>query len=246
MYLGYQPRLHGLNTTAIPTDQDAAFTSLDQDWSGKYTTAIKNQGRCGSCWAFSAVEQVESDAIRTLGVSTELSTQQVISCDRNDGGCQGGNTETAYKYLMSAGGSVSASSYPDTSHSTGATGACKSGGRPVIKVKGYSSVRSSNDYSISGTEKAMASYVSQTGPLSICVDASKWQTYKGGVMTNCGTRIDHCVQAVGINTGSSSPYWKVRNSWGTTWGERGFIRLAYGSNECGLTNDPTHVTVAKA
>jgi hypothetical protein len=208
----------------------------EQDWTGKYTTSVKDQGRCGSCWAFSAVEQIESDAMRTLGETKVLSTQQVISCDKRDGGCNGGNTETAYSYLEGSNGAVLASAYPDTSHSSGSTGSCKTGdlSDPVIKVKSYSKV--------SG-ESNMANYVGGTGPLSICVDARKWNSYKSGVFHNCGTSIDHCVQAVGINTGSG--YWKVRNSWGASWGESGHIRLTYGSNTCGLTHDPTHVTVAK-
>lgn len=205
-----------------------------KDWTGKYTTPIKDQGRCGSCWAFSAVEQIESDAMRTLGKSYELSTQQVISCDRYDGGCNGGNTETAYRYLESAG-SVLASAYPDTSHVAGSTGTCSSSkaSRPVISVKGYSTIRG---------ESSMASYVSSTGPLSICVDAERWSSYKSGILSICGKSIDHCVQAVGID--SANGYWKVRNSWATSWGEKGFIRLKYGANTCGLTDDPTHVTVA--
>ena len=88
----------------------------------------------------------------------------------------------------------------------------------------------------------MASYVSSTGPLSVCVDASTWNSYTGGVMRVCGNSVDHCVQAVGVDTASG--YWKVRNSWGTSWGESGFIRLAYGANTCDITNDPTYVKMA--
>jgi len=91
----------------------------------------------------------------------------------------------------------------------------------------------------------MASYVQKTGPLSVCLDASSWNSYTGGIMSVCGKSVDHCVQAVGVDASSSSPYWKVRNSWGTSWGESGFIRLAYGKNTCDITNDPTWVTVAK-
>jgi C1A family cysteine protease len=242
-YLGYTPpsmRPASLKTDVAPL---AAGVTANKDWTGHYTTPVKNQGRCGSCWAFSAVEQVETDAMRTLGVTYQLSTQQVISCDKRDGGCNGGNTETAYSYMESAGGLVTAEDYPDTSHSSGSTGSCSSSkaSDPVISIKSYHTIGKEGENAAS--ESAMASYVSETGPLSICVDANKWQTYKGGIMSNCPTSLDHCVQAVGINTDSSSPYWKVRNSWDTDWGESGFIRLAYGHNECGLTHDPTYVTV---
>ena len=83
-----------------------------------------------------------------------------------------------------------------------------------------------------------------TGPLSVCLDANNWNTYTGGIMKSCGNRVDHCVQAVGVDTGSGG-YWKVRNSWGTTWGEGGYIRLAYGQNTCDITNDPTYTKVSK-
>ena len=86
----------------------------------------------------------------------------------------------------------------------------------------------------------MASYVGSTGPLSVCVDANSWSTYTGGIMSTCGTSVDHCVQAVGIDT--SAGYWKVRNSWGTSWGESGFIRLEYGSNTCEIASDANYAT----
>jgi C1A family cysteine protease len=90
-------------------------------------------------------------------------------------------------------------------------------------------------------ETNMANYMLSTGPLSVCLDASSWNSYVGGIMTVCGQSVDHCVQAVGVDTSATNGYWKVRNSWGTTWGEKGFIRLAYGQNTCDITNDPTYV-----
>jgi len=91
----------------------------------------------------------------------------------------------------------------------------------------------------------MASYVQATGPLSVCVDASSWNSYTGGILSTCGKNVDHCVQAVGVYPASSGGYWKVRNSWGTSCGESGYIRLAYGKNTCDITNDPTYVSVSK-
>ena len=218
---------------------------VKQDWTGKYTTPIKDQGDCGSCWAFSATEQVESDAIRTLGraiADTKLSTQQVISCDLVDGGCDGGNTDTAYDYLKHSKGAVHAVEYPDTSHITGNTGVCArlKLAKPAIKLTGHSKIRG-----VGTTEHSMATcaqrdpsaaaaraarppaagelhllgarcrYVNSTGPLSICVDAEDWNSYRGGVLTGCGMSIDHCVQIVGIDTTGAGvvhpPYWKARH-----------------------------------
>jgi cathepsin L len=91
----------------------------------------------------------------------------------------------------------------------------------------------------------MTGYVQSTGPLSVCLDASKFNSYNGGILKSCGNRVNHCVQAVGVDA-SSSGYWLVRNSWGGAWGESGFIRLAYGQDTCAITNDPTWVNVRKA
>jgi len=205
------------------------------DWTGKLTTAVKDQGYCGSCWAFSATEQIESDVIRTLGTSYLLSPQQITSCDTTSAGCNGGWTEHAYNYVTRAGGIETDADYPYTSYQ-GVTGTCKAtASKYVVGVKGYTTLKG---------ESAMASYTQGTGPLSVCVDASTWNSYRGGIMTTCGKSVNHCVQAVGVDA-STGGYWKVRNSWGTSWGESGYIRLAYGKDTCAITSDPTWVTVFK-
>jgi len=203
------------------------------DWSGVYTTAVKNQGYCGSCWAFSATEQIESDAMRTLSLKYELSPEQITQCDKTSLGCNGGWTEHAYNYVTREGGIEANSDYPYTSGAAGVTGTCSSqANKFLIGVSGYTT--------ISG-EGNMAAYMQSTGPLSVCVDANSWNSYTGGIMTVCGQSVDHCVQAVGVDVDGG--YWKVRNSWDTNWGESGFIRLAYGKNTCAITSDPTFVTV---
>ena len=95
----------------------------------------------------------------------------------------------------------------------------------------------------SNTESAMASYVQTTGPLSVCLAADAFQSYRSGILATWSGRINHCVQAVGVsNNGTTAGnYWKFRNQWGASWGEKGFIRLKYGVNLCRLTNDPTYV-----
>jgi C1A family cysteine protease len=207
-----------------------------KDWTGIYTTPVKNQAQCGSCWAFSATEQIESDTMRELDETFILSPQQLVSCTPFPSmGCNGGWTENAYKYVMKAGGIEQDKDYPYTS-STGKTGTCTAENQKfVVTVDEY--------YTVNG-ENNMGQYVLGTGPLSVCLDANNWNTYTGGVMKVCGNQVDHCVQAVGVDT-SSNGYWKVRNSWGTSWGESGFIRLAYGQNTCDITNDPTYTKVSK-
>ena len=205
------------------------------DWSGKLTTPVKDQGYCGSCWAFSATEQIESDSMRTLGTSYVLSPEQITQCDTTSSGCNGGWTEHAFNYVKKAGGIETDSNYPYTSYQ-GTTGTCKAdSSKFVITVSGYTTVNG---------ESSMASYVQKTGPLSVCLDASSWNSYTGGIMTKCGQSVDHCVQAVGVDA-STGGYWKVRNSWGTSWGESGYIRLAYGANTCDITSDPTYAAVGR-
>jgi len=226
-----------MNATMIPKANMALV-----DWTGKYSTPIKDQGYCGSCWAFSATEQIESDAMRTLGLSYLLSASQITSCDKTSQGCNGGWTERAYNYVTKNGGLEQESDYPYTNAQyNGATGTCNANyAKAKITVASYTTIAGANVKTI---ESNMAAYVQATGPLSICLDASQFNSYRGGIMSACTTSVNHCVQAVGVDTAGG--YWKVRNSWGTAWGESGYIRLSYGANTCALTNDATWV-VAKA
>jgi len=226
------------NSTATKFATVPAYTGAEQtvDWAGVYTTPIKDQGYCGSCWAFAAAEQIESDSMRTLGTNYILAPEQLVECDRTSMGCNGGLQERAYGYVERAGGIEQESDYPYTSGVDGSTGKCSADkSKFVLTVTDYANVNGEDD---------MTSYVKSTGPLSIAVDASTWSTYTGGVMKVCPSQINHAVQAVGVDTGADG-YWKVRNSWSADWGESGYIRLAYGQDTCGLTYDVTWTTTAK-
>jgi len=221
------------------TSVDTTVRSLNlaaglTDWENVYTTPVKDQGYCGSCWAFSATEQIESEAIRELGATYLLSAAQVTQCTKASFGCGGGWTESAYNYVAS-NNIVQESDYPYTkSMYQGATGTCAVDTKQaVIGLKGFTNVNG---------ETNMASYTQSTGPLSVCVDATTWNSYNGGIMSVCGKSVNHCVQAVGVD---ASSYWKVRNSWGQTWGESGHIRLKYGQDTCAITSDATYVTGVK-
>jgi len=209
------------------------------DWAGTYTTPIKNQGSCGSCWAFSVTEQIESDWLREGNDELILSAQQIEACTHYIlpwvGGCNGGKPENAFTY--SEVGVVTEEDYPYFSGSIGRTGSCNVD-LSMAKVK-------TTDFTNVGTDEAtIAAYVATTGPLTMLVDASEWSSYTGGIVSSCGTNLDHAVQVVGVN--EEEGYWKVRNSWGTSWGESGYIRLAYGSNMCGLTADCNYCNVVEA
>jgi C1A family cysteine protease len=216
---------------------DGSELAASVDWTTKgAVTAVKDQGQCGSCWAFSAVAAVESYASLSGKYGLiKLSTQQVNACDKTDGGCNGGNTETAYQYIKSAGGLETDSQYPYTS-GAGVTGTCKFAASNIkVSIAGYTSVAKGED----NLKTALNS-----GPVSICVAATAFQTYTSGVLKSCPGFIDHCVQAVGYDDSFTTPYWKVRNSWGTSWGEAGFIRVESGKDLCKIANDVTFPTFA--
>jgi cysteine peptidase B len=201
-------------------------------------TPIKNQGQCGSCWSFSTTGNIEGQwAIAGHGL-VSLSEQELVSCDTNDNGCQGGLPTNAFQWLISAqsGQIVTEATYPYVSGNGYAPG-CALGGQTVgAQIAGFNYVTQS--------EPAMIDWLVAHGPISIGVDAETWQNYYGGVMSDCyGTSLDHAVLIVGYDTSASPAYWIVKNQWGVTWGESGYIRLAYGSDQCGLTQDPTSAYV---
>jgi len=205
--------------------------AADIDWRTRgVVTGVKDQGQCGSCWAFSATEAIESYAVISGKYPLrELSPQQINSCDKRDGGCNGGNTETAYAYVVSAGGIETEQSYPYTS-GRGQTGACTANpSNFVVKIAGYRSVARGEP----NLETAL-----NNGPVSVCVAAGAFQTYHSGILASCPGRIDHCVQAVGY----TADYWIVRNSWGRAWGEAGFIRIKRGADLCMIADDVTYPT----
>jgi len=197
-------------------------------------SAVKNQGQCGSCWAFSATENVESVNGIKSGNLPELSPQQVVDCDKEWYGCSGGWPYGAFKYLAGFGGQDSEASYPYTA----ADGNCNANTANIIgKIDGYNS--------ISTDEKQIQVTLSSVAPLSICVDASQWYLYQGGVITSdqCGSSIDHCVQLVGYDSTASPAYWIVRNSWGTSWGENGYLRLEMFKDTCAMADVVTTATI---
>lgn len=172
--------------------------------------------------------------MRTLGTDWILSPEQIVQCDKTSYGCNGGWTEHAYDYIKKTGGLEQDSDYPYTSY-MGVTGTCSSDASDyVVTVSSYTTLAS---------EASMTTYMQSTGPLSVCLDANNWNSYTGGIMTVCGKQVDHCVQAVGVDA-STNGFWKVRNSWGTDWGEEGYIYLAYGDNTCNIASDPTYTSVA--
>jgi len=199
-------------------------------------TPIYNQGQCGSCWAFSATETIESYYAIQGGKLTGLSIEQIVDCDTHgeDQGCEGGFPTGAYQYVEEAGGIDSYSSYPYTA-GEGQSGTCNfTQANVVTNVASYSSING---------ETGLYQQASTAGPVSVCVDAESWSGYEGGILTECGSDVDHCVQLTGYqNYGQQGKaYWVVRNSWGTSWGENGFIWIQIGQDLCSIGDYATIV-----
>jgi len=235
------------------TEQMRAAAPASVDWSTQSVlTPVKNQGQCGSCWAYSATEGIESYLAMNSGSLRELSEQQIISCDKTDGGCNGGDLPTAWDYVKNAGGIVAESAYPDTSSSAGETGSCKKHqlSDKVASVSGFTwAVPECTGGSCKNQdEDGLKAVLASKGPISVCVNAGSWDWYTGGVLGgSCSASyndLDHCVQLVGYDTTASTPFWKVRNSWASSWGENGFIRLPMGQNFCGIADEAAIPTAA--
>jgi len=217
------------------------------DWvTAGAVTPVKNQQRCGSCWAFSTTGSVEGAYQIASGKLTSLSEEDLVQCDHNgDNGCQGGLMDNAFEFIKKNGGIAAESAYPYTSGS-GVTGSCSSAkdAAHVVTISGFTDVPKED-------EDALKSAVAKQ-PVSIAIEADKsaFQLYKSGVLDSaaCGKQLDHGVLIVGYGTDSASSkdYWKVKNSWGSTWGESGYLRMVRGKDMCGLAQSASYPTGAKA
>lgn len=223
----------GLNLPAESEYTDVYTYNSDEivgtyDWASKMA-AVKNQASCGSCWAFSAVAATEGRFHLTYKkkdrVDVTFSEQQAVDCDKSSHGCNGGWMDNAFDLFRA--GIMRDSDYKYTARD----GACKfDAKKAVAKVTGH--------ISIPRTAGALIS-AAQAGPVSVAVDASSWSGYRGGIMTNCGTGLNHGVTLVGS---TDSQFLKIRNSWGSSWGEAGHIRIAKEST-CGANAAASYPTV---
>ncbi|WCJ32857.1 Cysteine proteinases superfamily protein [Euphorbia peplus] len=200
------------NITAVPTSMD---------WRKKgAVTPIKDQGQCGSCWAFSTVAAVEGITQLTTGKLISLSEQELVSCDTQgeDQGCEGGLMDDGFTFIIGNKGITTETNYPYEA----ADGTCntKEEANHAAKITGYEDVPANSE------EALMKAVANQ--PISVAIDASgsEFQFYSSGVFTgSCGTELDHGVTAVGYGSSNGMNYWLVKNSWGSQWGEEGYIRM---------------------
>jgi len=207
----------------------------------------KNQEQCGCCWAFSAAGALESNyQIKHGGSPISLSEQQLVSCDTTDDGCDGGLSNYAFRYVKTNGIELEAN-YPFTSAS-GSVAKCKyTSTKATYKNTGYNYC--TNDDTTGETNSSGCSltqwqaYLAK-GPFSVYMeaDSNDFQNYASGVLTlsssDCSNGSDHAVLAVGWGTANGVQFVLVRNSWGTSWGESGYFRIAYSPS----TSDTCYIT----
>ncbi|KAK3597896.1 hypothetical protein CHS0354_042233 [Potamilus streckersoni] len=214
------------------------------DWRKQgYVTDVKNQGQCGSCWAFSSTGALEGQHFKKTKKLVSLSEQNLVDCSQKQGnmGCQGGLMDQAFTYIKVNNGIDTETSYPyeaetnDCRFKSANIGATDTGFVDITHK----------------SESALQAAVATVGPISVAIDAShsSFQLYRSGVYHSllCSqTRLDHGVLAVGYGTDSTSQkdYWLVKNSWGTSWGMQGYIMMSRNrDNNCGIATEASYPSV---
>jgi cathepsin L len=199
------------------------------DWvAAGAVTGVKDQGQCGSCWAFSSTGSLEGAWFVAKGQLISLSEQELMDCSKSEGNgsCEGGWMDSAFEYVIQNKGICTEASYPYLMQDESTCNTCTN----VVSISSYSDVAQ--------TEADLLAAVNKQ-PVSVAIEADQqaFQFYSSGVLTGtCGQSLDHGVLVVGYGTLDGTDYWKVKNSWGTTWGMNGYVLIERGIDQCGIHN----------
>ena len=227
-YLGHVPMAHeGLEEYV---SRVAAPESYDWTSRSGFVNPVQDQASCGSCWAFSSTAGFETARVIAGHKLEKFSEQSLVDCDTSNNGCDGGNLTLAERYLKKTG-TVLNSQYPYKAVQR----TCGSGSFEHFKATGYGIISS---------EDAMVDAVYEHGVLPVAINANPAQFYTGGILdpANCNRNaLNHGVAIVGYGVEGGVKYWKIRNSWGSSWGESGYFRMRRGDNTCGVANDATYI-----
>merc|ERR1712127_27460 len=219
-------------------DESTAVMDAQVDWRTKgAVNAVQNQGQCGSCWAFASSAAMEGAHFIQSKKLVRLAESQLVDCDTESSGCNGGLEAYAFKYASSHKMELE-SSYPYVAKNRSCAFKKSKG---VVQVSSYASVSHKN---VSAFKAAVTA-----GPITVAVDAANnyFQGCTGGILNNCGNHnnLDHAIAAVGYGTDNGTTYAIVRNSWTASWGEAGYIRMALtaqgSEGVCGVMLDPHSV-----
>ncbi|XP_028167653.1 thiol protease aleurain-like [Ostrinia furnacalis] len=236
MYTGY--RLNDPYECPPAHDSPDMTPPESLDWRDKNkVTRVKDQGNCGSCWAFSAVGNLEGQYAIKHNELQEFSEQQLVDCDKYDFGCGGGLMDHAFIWLQKNGGIELEKDYPYE----GKDNKCN-----FDNSKAFATVSNCVRFNVTNNEEMLKQYLATTGPLSIAVDAMPMAAYTGGILDDCASNdLNHGVLLVGYGTENGEPYWLIKNSHGTTFGDNGYIKIRRGINLCNIMGSEIITTVLK-
>jgi len=239
------PGLYGCNYFIYDKQTELLPDSID--WREKSAvTPVKNQHQCGSCWSFSATGAMEGAWATATGNLVSFSEEQLIDCASGikygSYGCNGGQMDGAFKYIIE-NGAISKNQYPNTA-GNGQPSVCEQGNVPSIATF-------MNCYDVAPNDQVSLKAAVSKQPVSVAIeaDARYFQSYSGGIITSndCGTNLDHGALIIGYGEDKGQKYWLVKNSWSTTWGDNGYVKIARSDNRndngvCGIAIQPSFIT----